>query len=189
MSIPIENAAGSIDWPAWVQAVGSIIAILAAIWIDNGAARRSKKAFERAILRDQINEAQRLSQWEEALKDAVESIEKVVELVTSPGRFNQLIDHTPYDWQSILRALQNSKGTIEIYLREEPPSARIGRALVAVQTELVLPISVARDAGLGTYPMGDFRRMVSEHAELITRIGEAYFAGHTPFVSDRPERV
>lgn len=28
------------DWPAWVQAIGSILAIAAAIWIDRGAARR-----------------------------------------------------------------------------------------------------------------------------------------------------
>lgn len=32
-----------IDWPAWVQAVGSIIAILAAIWIANREARLAEQ--------------------------------------------------------------------------------------------------------------------------------------------------
>lgn len=33
----------SIDWPAWVQAVGSVLAIAAAIWIDHGEARRARR--------------------------------------------------------------------------------------------------------------------------------------------------
>jgi hypothetical protein len=34
---------GGIDWPAWVQAIGSIFAIALAIWIDQGADRRHRR--------------------------------------------------------------------------------------------------------------------------------------------------
>jgi hypothetical protein len=46
-----------IDWPAWVQAVGSVVAIAAAIWIDHGAERRQRSqlaAADRQRERDRI---------------------------------------------------------------------------------------------------------------------------------------
>jgi hypothetical protein len=39
----MTNSASGTDWPAWVQAVGSVVAIIAAIWIDQGAARRLRQ--------------------------------------------------------------------------------------------------------------------------------------------------
>lgn len=43
-SVDISILDRSIDWPAWVQAVGSVLAILGAIWIDRGSARRAVRA-------------------------------------------------------------------------------------------------------------------------------------------------
>jgi hypothetical protein len=38
------------EWAAWVQAVGSVAAIVAAIWIDQGSARRDREARREARL-------------------------------------------------------------------------------------------------------------------------------------------
>lgn len=40
MSIPVEIVGGGIDWPAWVQAVGSVAAILVAVWLGDRERRR-----------------------------------------------------------------------------------------------------------------------------------------------------
>lgn len=41
MEITFSN--GIMDWPAWVQAVGSVAAIFVAILVDQGAARRARR--------------------------------------------------------------------------------------------------------------------------------------------------
>ena len=51
---------GAIDWPAWVQAVGSVVAIVAAIVIDQGSARRQRAQFDHAEMvrkRDRVEVA------------------------------------------------------------------------------------------------------------------------------------
>lgn len=42
MGIPVQIVGDGIDWPAWVQAVGSVVAILTAIWVSHWEAERTR---------------------------------------------------------------------------------------------------------------------------------------------------
>lgn len=118
---------------AWVQAVGSVLAILAAIWIDQGAARRAERAIE-AARQDRltiISEA--VGEWRTAFFDSVRSLQNLsnlAPLVVHPDT----IDEHRADWLAIVA---NQRRRLDVYLTTPPPNPSLAWAAVAVQTELM----------------------------------------------------
>lgn len=111
----------SIDWPAWVQAVGSVAAIAAAIWIDQGAARRLRA--ERSDLAKQAI-ATRLSLIDEASESVRAAIARVREAdmtmdpsIPSPER----------------RRMEAARGALDYFLAtpSEVDPKLVGRLLLA----------------------------------------------------------
>ncbi|MBX9707887.1 MAG: hypothetical protein K2X61_08155 [Caulobacteraceae bacterium] len=130
MDISVTFGGGGVDWPAWVQAVGSVVAIAAAIVIDQGSARRALEAERRRA------EAYK-ADWERCLSDVVEMVSNAVRLAErKPGHATRVDFPT--------RLLKNAMELIDVYLRQPPPDPRLAFALAAAKTHLEVPAALIR---------------------------------------------
>ncbi len=125
MSIPVEIVGEGIDWPAWVQAIGSVIAIGAAIWIDRGSARRARDADDRRIASAKID-------WEAALGSARAITRNVSISLGTASR-------TEMDEAEVARYIGNAVSILEAYLRTPPPDPDLALTLAAAREQLREP--------------------------------------------------
>lgn len=134
MGIPIEIVGEGIDWPAWVQAIGSIVAIFAsaalAIAIDQGAARRAE-SHERRL------RAQAVRDWESCLTEVVQLLKNASQLANE-SRSDALDDKFP------ARLVDNAIMMIDAYLRLPPPNPNLAFVLAAARSFIELPRDAIR---------------------------------------------
>ncbi len=127
---------------AWVQGVGSVLAIVAAILIERGAVRRAQAQERARQVERAIAEATKIVTWERSLENAAKILEAVAASVDKKalsGRINP---------SRLVRMLANMARTLDLYLAQDPPTPEIAYALVAARTEFDAPLSVLRDFAL-----------------------------------------
>jgi len=117
---------------AWFQAVGSIAAIGAAIWISHGEARRAEAAAEAARMRDLAIHAEAVGDWRQAFADSLQAMENARRLAERP------VDGI--DGYRLIRLLKNTKGMIETYLALPPPNPSLSFLLIAARMEVDAPM-------------------------------------------------
>jgi hypothetical protein len=130
MGIPVHLVGEGIDWAAWVQAVGSVIAIAAAIWIDRGSARRQESANEaqqKAVLAEH---AELVLNWQRSLRLAVEMLENLA------GQYARGTVEERFDADAVRSRLFNMGASLDLYLRGPPPNPSLGLALVSARNLL-----------------------------------------------------
>jgi hypothetical protein len=125
MGLPVQLVGEGVDWPAWAQAVGSVVAIGAAIWIDQGAARRLQLQEKRA--REQAT-----SDWEACLSE-------VRKLAANADRIAGNEQPDTFDDTLASRLIDNALMMIDAYLRQMPPSPKLAFALSAARSYLEVP--------------------------------------------------
>lgn len=130
MGIPVQLVGGGIDWPAWVQAVGSVVAIVAAIIIDRGSARRAERQIEAGRQDALTAHSELVGDWQRAIEDAVELLEN---LRNGAPRHIQPDFVEKEEWA---RRVRNMRGAINLYLTGTPPNPRLAWLMVAVHSEL-----------------------------------------------------
>ena len=139
MGITVEINGAGVDWPAWVQAIGSIAAIVAAVLIDRGLSRRAEKTRK-------AEHVARIAEWRSVLDEVVRA------LGTAESEFRRL-DLENADLGPSVRELANAQRLVDLYLAQEPPNPRVGRAMVQMRTELDAPLQHIRDFSLSrSYP-------------------------------------
>lgn len=112
-----------IDWPAWVQAVGSIVAIGVAIMVDQGAARRTAGAAARRDYDDA-----------KAREDAIFNAESVLRNLAS--RASGALDDTSGDlaaaaWHEARARVDQAITLLAIYLNAGAPALTASTMLYA----------------------------------------------------------
>ncbi|MDQ1191634.1 hypothetical protein QE419_000400 [Brevundimonas vesicularis] len=119
---------------AWVQAVGSVVAIVAAIWIDRGSARRAREATEALRNAEVAAHAERVGEWRRVLDAGFSALE---EASNRPGRTDKLSLHPDnVDKDALRRIIENASSMMDIYLSNEPPNPHLGLAVAAMRNEL-----------------------------------------------------
>jgi len=119
---------------AWVQAVGSVLAIVAAIWIDRGSARRAREATDALRNADVAAHAERVGEWQRALDAGLAALE---EASNRPGRIAIHSLHPDnVDKDALRRITENASSMMDIYLSKEPPNPHLGLAVAAMRNEL-----------------------------------------------------
>lgn len=91
-TVRIEST--SLDWPAWVQAVGSVVAIVAAMWIARSEAQRERAAATGEIQRERAKSARDAAElvetiahhWEEAMSDLSYMAQNTGDIVDNVGK-------------------------------------------------------------------------------------------------------
>lgn len=160
---PNGDVAAFIQHPAtaaWIQAVGSVAAILAAIVIDQGSARRQLSQEERSR-RIQKRE------WENCLREIETLTRNAARLLQreAPG----LVQN-----DQPRRLLDNAAGMIDVYLAHFPPSTDLAFALASARSHLNAPIRAAalyHDGEPGQAPPNLLRRreLSDEYCRLTDR--------------------
>lgn len=125
MGIPVEIVGEGTDWPAWVQAIGSVIAIFAAIIIDRGSARRALRADERRAAAAKLD-------WEAALMAAQRIFGN---LHLSLG----LVSRPDMDEVEVQRLIGNAARLLESYIRTSPPNADLALYMAAARQQIAEP--------------------------------------------------
>lgn len=90
-TVRIEST--SLDWPAWVQAVGSVVAIVAAVWIARLEAQRERAAAAEGTQRERAASARDAAElvetiahhWEEAMSDLSYIAQNTGDIVDNVG--------------------------------------------------------------------------------------------------------
>lgn len=118
------------DLAAWVQAIGSVAAIGAAIWIDRGSERRLLAQEGRA-------RARAVEDWEACLG-------RVLKLAENAERIASQGDGQTFDDTIPARLIDNAIMMIDTYLRQPPPSPQLAFALAAARSYLKVPRDVIR---------------------------------------------
>lgn len=157
MGIPVQLVGEGIDWPAWVQAVGSVAAILLAIFIDRGSARRTEKQIEAARQDALTAHAELIGDWRRATTDAVELLENLS---------NGAPRHIQADFiekEALSRRARNMGGALDLYLAGGPPNPRLAWLMVAVRNELAYA-----EAAIERYTRNDVAAPLVLHLELAT---------------------
>lgn len=126
IGLDIRLVLPSTDWPAWVQAVGSVLAIIAAIWIDHGAGRRTREAKDSEKL-------QTVRDWESALSETRNLVSNASR-IASDELGGEL---SPQALRTIDRLVDNAITMLDVYLRQPPPSARLVFTLSAARSHTV----------------------------------------------------
>jgi hypothetical protein len=175
MIIPVELVNEGTDWPAWAQAIGSVAAIAAAIWIDQGSARRLRQA---AVDR---SEADRLA-WLGAAEEASQLIGRAIEAARPQGHSMQELFTS-----DAKRLAYNAQTAVGMYYVSQPPTPRVG-SLVATASSFVTEACNALsdfhsnvEMGLGMATLGiradKCRERLVWSLEGITQALEEYRAG------------
>lgn len=107
---------------AWIQAFGSIFAILAAVWIDRGSARRAAE-------QEAGRQAAAVGDWTRLSIDTLEVLRETHQFVDN-GTAGQA------EWLELGRLVTNQKAIADMYLRDRPPSPATGWLLVSLSTYL-----------------------------------------------------
>lgn len=107
---------------AWIQAIGSIAAILAAVWIDRGSARRAAE-------QEAGRQAAAIADWTRLSIDTLEVLRETYRFVDN-GTTGQA------EWLERGGLVSNQKTIVGMYLRDQPPSPATGWLLVSLSTRL-----------------------------------------------------
>lgn len=103
------------EWAAWVQGVGTVAAVIAAIVIDQGEARRQRAAVQQAQL-------QRFLDWESTVRWVAEELRRLSALDAATNPAPLIVDQVQTDLSAMARALT-------MYAHSEPPSPELGLAM------------------------------------------------------------
>ncbi|MEJ6789134.1 hypothetical protein BrevBR_06245 [Brevundimonas sp. BR2-1] len=122
---------GASDYAAWAQGLGTVLAIVAAIIIDMGAARRSERQIEAARQDLVTAHAERVGDWQRAFADALKIMGNARRLAEYP------IDGI--DGARLSRLLRNTAGMLDTYLAQPPPNPSLSFLLIAARTEFDMP--------------------------------------------------
>lgn len=126
---PVKNTS---DVAAWVQAVGSILAIMAAIFIDQGAARRLNQQQDATRKAALAEHHQTILDWRRAAKDGLELVENI-------SRMAPVDVHTDsIDKDGWFRSTLNMVGALDVYLKTPPPNPAVGWLVVAIRNDVDL---------------------------------------------------
>lgn len=121
-----------VDWPAWVQAIGSVLAIIFAVIIDQGAARRLK--------RDRANErAEAISARVAMLRKAQAALAEAAEAARTLDHQHQVNPQMPDKIRRRVLALNEAVLVLLAQRFELPP----GLLFALTEAEKVLSQSVA----------------------------------------------
>lgn len=118
------------EMAAWVQAIGSIAAIGAAVWIDQGQARRM-------LAEDRRRRSEAAADWENALEQAAR-------LVRNAHRLAGADKKDEISEAFIARLIDNAGMMLDAYLRQPPPSPRLVFVLSAARSFVQLPENALR---------------------------------------------
>lgn len=129
---------------AWVQAIGSVLAIFAAIWIDQGAARRASASIDAARQDRMTAVADRVADWQRAVRDSVEALENISRAAPVHGDPNQ------FEPEDLARIVGNQEGLLTVMLAFEPPNPSLGWVMIAVRTELGAAATAIRNFKRGS---------------------------------------
>ena len=155
----------NIDWPAWVQAVGSIIAIIAsatmAIVIDQGSARR-------AAAQEKRRHDDAVTDWRKMSVDTVVLLRSI----------RRSVDGNATDeWQSLEREIKTQRIILGMYLRERPPHPGVGWLLVSLSTCLDTIAPAVNDLAGPRHRPDEARAVVEQNAKIAETVWGDFKAG------------
>lgn len=162
-----------IDWSiaaAWVQAVGSVAAILVAIAVDRGSGRRAIAAAlaVRAALIHDARDALILA------RDVVRNFTELVGGLQSPEKLP--------DFQPWLRRIAAARGTVDHYLAMDVPDAKLVASLSSASM-ILKPAADAYEGSASNIPMhrpanpADIYSLAVQTARDLDAVVEEYDSG------------
>lgn len=173
---PNGDVAAFIQHPAtaaWVQSIGSVVAIAAAIWIDQGTARRARDAERR--VREQA-----ARDWEQCLTD-------VVQLGVNSAALAERQPIGELRNPQIKRLIDNAIMMVDTYLRQPPPNTRLAFALASARSHLEVPSqelashhALNRKRGVyagGPTEVARLKAVLSKAAHDLTNLEQEYVFG------------
>lgn len=164
LAIGLKKGAYSSELAAWVQAFGSILAILAAIHIDRGQQRRD-------LATAQADRAAQIGSWRAALGEAAD-------IMANAHRLNQR-DLDRIDETRIERLLRNTHRMLTVYLQQTPPDPNLAWVLAAAKTEYALTLKALKRYRVARQLVPDleFRAAVEHAADNLEALCEEYDNG------------
>ncbi|MES2835586.1 MAG: hypothetical protein V4707_12860 [Pseudomonadota bacterium] len=165
MSIPVTILHDGPDWgvvAAWVQAVGSVLAILAAVLIANAEAFRARKVLEVAGRRN-------AEIWDTAFIMSASIIRQARDAASAAGTvkgFDAKFDLT-FDEDDVHGHIMHAQMLLEMCQRLEPPSAAHMLQLTELQAALAAPLEA--NAALRSLGVNSRSASYSTHLDHVSR--------------------